>query len=119
MARARIQFKTDKTANWSDSFTPLAGELCIFSDYEETEKTNHLGNKIYRQNIKIGTGNKSLNDISFLGNEYISSEQIDSLFGSLSSKLGNFKLGHSVLISTNKATSSKLEEGQLNYMVLA
>lgn len=80
MAKTRIQFKTDKTANWSDSFAPLAGELCIFSDYEETEKTNHLGNKIYRPNIKIGKENKVLSELSFLRNESIFLPDIYALF---------------------------------------
>lgn len=102
MAKARILFKTDKTANWDKTFKPLAGELCIFSDYEETDKINHLGHKIYRQNIKIGTGNKSLFELSFLGNNAIEEFEIKTLFG----------------IGEN-ATSSKLGEGQLGYMILA
>ena len=102
MAKARIQFKTDKTANWDETFQPLAGELCIFSDYEDTGKVNHLGNKIYRPNIKIGAENKSLSEILFLGNDAIKESEIKSLFG----------------IGEN-ATSSKLGEGQLGYMILA
>ena len=102
MARTRIQFKTDKTANWSDSFTPLAGELCIFSDYEDTGKINHLGNKIYKPSIKIGAGNKSLSKLLFLNNDIIKDFEIKFLFG----------------INEN-ATSSKLEVGQLDYMLLA
>lgn len=102
MAKTRVLFKTDKTANWNETFQPLAGELCIFSDYEDIGKTNHLGNKIYRPNVKIGTGNKTLPELSFLGNNAIEDFEIRSLFG----------------IGEN-ATSSKLGEGQLGYMVLA
>jgi hypothetical protein len=102
MAKARILFKTDKTANWDKTFKPLAGELCVFSDYEDTGKTNHLGNKIYRPNAKIGTGNKSLPELSFLGNNAIEDFEIKLLFG----------------INEN-TTSSKLGEGRLGYMVLA
>lgn len=119
MAKTRIQFKTDETANWDETFQPLAGELCVFSDYEDTGDINHLGNKIYRPNIKIGTGNKSLNNISFLGNNYISFEQIENLFGGFSSKLGEFRLGYSILQQAEGATSSILEEGRLDYMILA
>lgn len=99
MAKTRIQFKTDKTANWSDSFTPLAGELCIFSDYEETEKINHLGNKIYKPSIKIGTGNKTLFNLSFFNNTAIEDSFIQSLFD-------------------KNASSSALEEGRLGFMIL-
>lgn len=101
MAKTRIQFKTDKTANWNETFQPLAGELCVFSDYEDTGKTNHLGNKIYRPNVKIGTGNKSLLELSFLGNNAIKESEIKALFGvnenATSSKLGKGQLGHMVL----------------------
>ena len=100
MAKTRIQFKTDKTANWNGTFQPLAGELCIFSDYEETEKTNHLGNKIYKQNIKIGTGNKTLSRLSFFGNTAIEDSFIQGLFD-------------------ENASSSALEEGRLEFMILA
>lgn len=102
MAKTRIQFKIDKIANWDESFQPLAGELCIFSDYEDTGKVNHLGNKIYKPSIKIGAGNKSLSELLFLNNDIIKDSEIRSLFG----------------IGEN-ATSSKLEEGQLGYMILA
>lgn len=102
MAKTRILFKTDKIANWDKTFQPLAGELCVFSDYEDTGKTNHLGNKIYRPNAKIGTGNKSLIELSFLGNNAIEDCEIRALFG----------------VGEN-ATSSKLGEGQLGYMILA
>ena len=99
MAKTRIQFKTNKTANWSDSFTPLAGELCVFSDYEDTGKTNHLGNKIYRQNIKVGTGNQALSNLSFFGNTAIEDSFIQGLFD-------------------ENASSSALEEGRLEFMIL-
>lgn len=100
MAKTRVLFKTDKTANWNETFQPLAGELCVFSDYEDTGKTNHLGNKIYRQNIKIGTGNQALSNLSFFGNTAIEDSLIQALFSS-------------------NATSSVLGEGKLDYMILA
>ena len=102
MVKTRILFKTDKTANWNETFQPLAGELCIFSDYEDIGKTNHLGNKIYKPSIKIGTGNKSLSELLFLKNDIIKDSEIKYLFG----------------IGEN-ATSSRLGEGQLGYMILA
>lgn len=102
MAKVRIQFKTDKTANWNETFQPLAGELCIFSDYEDIGEINHLGNKIYKPNVKIGAGNKPLSELLFLNNGAIKDSEIRSLFG----------------IGEN-ATSSKLGEGQLGYMILA
>lgn len=83
MTKTRIQFKTDKTANWNETFQPLAGELCIFSDYEDTGKTNHLGNKIYRPNIKIGSDNKTLSNLLFLGNDSIEEASIRALFSSI------------------------------------
>lgn len=99
MAKVRVQFKTDKTANWDETFQPLAGELCIFSDYEDIGEKNHLGNKIYKPNIKIGTGNKTLSDLSFLNNAAIEDFFIQSLFD-------------------KNASSSALEEGRLGSMIL-
>ena len=102
MAKTRIQFLTGKTTEWIDSFIPYPGELCIFSDYENTGKINHLGNKIYSSNIKIGTGNTSLAKLSYLRNEAISANQIKSLFGIIeesetTSVLGTAKLGYALL----------------------
>lgn len=99
MAKTRILFKTDKTANWDKTFQPLAGELCVFSDYEDTGKTNHLGNKIYKPSIKIGTGNKTLSNLSFFNNTAIEDSFIQSLFD-------------------KNASSSALEEGRLGFMIL-
>ena len=100
MTKTKIKFKTDRIANWSDSFTPLAGELCIFSDYEETEKINHLGNKIYKPGIKVGTGNKTLSNLPFNNNTAIENSLIQALF-------------------TSNATSPILGEGKLNSIILA
>lgn len=80
MIKTRIQFKIDKTENWNESFQPLAGELCIFSDYEDTKNKNHLGNKIYKSNIKIGSGNKALSNLLFLFEEGIEEASIRDLF---------------------------------------
>jgi hypothetical protein len=101
MAKVRIQFKTDKTADWLDSFEPLAGELCIFSDYEDTGIVNHLGNEIYKPRIKVGTGNQALSSLLFssLSKEKIEENDIRSLFENMnkSSMLGKGLLGSMVL----------------------
>jgi hypothetical protein len=99
MVKTRIQFKIDKTANWDESFQPLAGELCIFSDYEDTKKENHLGNKIYKPNIKIGSDNKTLSNLLFLFEEGIEEASIRDLFtiSKTTAELGKAKLGSMIL----------------------
>lgn len=99
MSKTRIQFKTDTVENWDDSFSPLEGELCIFSNYSDTGLINHLGNKIYRPNIKIGTKNKKILDLPFLSNSYITEEEIQNLFKSDDTTpiLGTMKLNSAIL----------------------
>ena len=63
MVKTRIQFKTDTASNWENietSFEGLPGEILVYSNYEDTGRVNHLGNKIYIPNIKIGKENKKL-----------------------------------------------------------
>lgn len=104
MVKTRIQFKTDTVSNWENietSFEGLPGEILVYSDYEDTGRVNHLGNKIYSPNIKIGKENKKLVSLPFLNNEAISNNQIEVLF------------------NTSTSTAPTLDSLILDYAVLA
>ena len=100
MAKARVLFKTDTVSNWEEveeTFSPLKGELCIYSDISETNRVNSKGNKIYNSGIKIGLGNNiKLKSLPFLQEDYITEAQIRALGNSFSA-LGSFTLGKSAL----------------------
>ena len=75
--KTRILLKTDTTANWdkaADSFIPKEGEVCIYSDRIQ------LDDGSYVPGIKVGDGTSYINELEFMGDEYISNEEIDSLF---------------------------------------
>ena len=104
MIKTRILFKTDTVSNWENietSFEGLPGEILVYSDYEDTGRVNHLGNKIYSPSIKIGKENKKLINIPFLNNEAISNTEIEILF------------------NTNINTTPALDSLILNYAILA
>ena len=75
--KTRILLKTDTTANWNkaaNSFIPKAGEVCIYSDRFQLEDGTYV------PGIKVGDGSSYINELEFMGEEYISEEEIDSLF---------------------------------------
>ena len=59
---ARIKAKIDTTASWNlvgGSFTPLKGEVIIYSDYQTVDGKVIAG-------IKVGTGNAYVGDLPFV-----------------------------------------------------
>lgn len=75
--KTRILLKTDTTANWekaANSFIPRAGEVCVYSDRFQLEDGTYV------PGIKVGDGSSYINELEFIGEEYISEEEIDSLF---------------------------------------
>lgn len=59
---ARLKVKMDTTAAWTlvgGSFTPLKGEIIVYSDYQTVDGTVIPG-------IKIGTGNAYVGDLPFV-----------------------------------------------------
>lgn len=75
--KTRILLKIDTTANWEkakNSFIPKAGEVCIYSDRFQLEDGTYV------PGIKVGDGSSYINELEFMGEEYISEEEIDSLF---------------------------------------
>ena len=103
--KSRVIFKTDTKENWEVQeyvFSSLKGQLYFYSDYTDTGKVNSKGNKIYIPQLKIGDGISKVSDLSFIGNNYITFEQIDALLSTSSSSdssvlgvgiLGSFTLG--------------------------
>ena len=74
--KSRILLKTDTTENWekATNFIPKKGEICIYSDRFQ------LKDGSYVPDIKVGDGTSYINELEFIGNEYISNKEIDSLF---------------------------------------
>ena len=75
--KTRILLKTDTTTNWekaANSFIPRAGEVCVYSDRFQLEDGTYV------PGIKVGDGSSYINELEFIGEEYISEEEIDSLF---------------------------------------
>ena len=70
---ARIQLKRDTTENWNNArdFIPLAGEVIVYTDYEtKTYTVQEYGETVTKTvnipNIKIGTGNAYVQDLTFV-----------------------------------------------------
>lgn len=75
--KTRILLKTDTTANWekaANSFIPKEGEVCIYSDRIQLEDGTYV------PGIKVGDGSSYIHELEFMGDDYISNEEIDSLF---------------------------------------
>ena len=86
MIQARILLKTDLIENWENStFSPLLGEFCVY-----------LNNQNAVAGIKIGNGTQKANLLPFIRDEYITANQINSLFQK-DSTLDNFVLDSSIL----------------------
>ena len=69
----RIQLKRDTTQHWNEArgFIPLPGEVIIYEDYEtKTYTVEEYGETVTKTvnipNIKIGTGNAYVQDLSFV-----------------------------------------------------
>lgn len=75
--KTRILLKTDTTANWekaANSFIPKEGEVCIYSDRFQLEDGTYV------PGIKVGDGSSYINELEFMGDDYISNEEIDEIF---------------------------------------
>lgn len=96
MIKTRIAFKVDTIENWNN-FQPELGEVCIYSDAIDCHRKDSKGNDVYMPKFKIGTGDKDVSQLSFVGGVPISESVINSIIGVTSSHLGSFTLGTSVL----------------------
>ena len=86
MIQARILLKTDLIENWENStFSPLLGELCVYLNNQNTVAGIKIGNSIQKASL-----------LPFIRDEYISANQINSLFQK-GSTLDNFILDSSIL----------------------
>ena len=76
--KSRVLLKTDTTANWekATNFIPKVGEVCIYSDRFQ------LDDGTYVPGIKVGDGTSYISELEFMGDDYISNEEIDEILGS-------------------------------------
>lgn len=76
--KSRVLLKTDTTANWekATNFIPKVGEVCIYSDRFQ------LDDGTYVPGIKVGDGTSYISELEFMGDEYITNEEIDEILGS-------------------------------------
>ena len=81
--KSRVLLKTGTTSDWQkaaeNDFTPLAGEVCVYLDRFKREEN---GVQIDVPGIKIGDGSSIIGELPFVGDEYITNEQIDEILGS-------------------------------------
>lgn len=78
--KSRILLKTDTMINWdkaANSFIPKPGEICIYLDRIQ------LDDGTYIPGIKVGDGMSYINELEFMSEDYISNEEIDSLFAKI------------------------------------
>ena len=75
--KSRILLKTDTTLNWdkATNFIPKKGEICIYSDRFQ------LDDGSYVPGIKVGDGSSYIHELEFMGDEYISNEEINEILG--------------------------------------
>lgn len=84
--KSRILLKTGTTSDWEtaserSNFTPLLGEVCIYTDafaYQDGES------EYYIPGVKIGDGTTGIEALPFINNARISKSDIDALFTSQS-----------------------------------
>lgn len=75
--KARVLLKSDTVENWekaSNSFIPKEGEVCIYLDKTILEDGTYI------PGIKVGDGTSFINELEFLGNDYITNVDIEALF---------------------------------------
>lgn len=77
--KTRILLKTDTTANWEEAinFIPQKGEVCIYSDRFQLEDGSYV------PDIKVGDGTSSINELKFIGENYVSNSEMDELYEAL------------------------------------
>jgi hypothetical protein len=79
--KTRILLKTGTKEDWNKAtnFTPLLGEVCIYTDrfavYKEDGTLDY-----YVPGIKVGDGITNVNKLLYIGDEYITNTEIDSVF---------------------------------------
>ena len=73
--KTRILLKTDTSANWekaakaTNPFIPKLGEICIYSDRFQLEDGTWV------PGIKVGDGSSNIEELEFMGEEYISEDR--------------------------------------------
>ena len=79
--KSRILLKTDITENWNKAtnFIPQLGEVCIYSD--RIKKAGSSGEIVYIPGIKVGDGVSYVGELEFIGEAYITKDQIDQILG--------------------------------------
>ena len=121
--KAKILFKIDSVENWNiieDSFQTSPGELYFYENARDTGRINHAGQKIFKPSLKIGNG-ASLKNLTFWGENYITTKQIDEIFSSIkqSGVLGLNTLSAFYLGRANSASiDDPLKEEALDEFIL-
>lgn len=80
--KTRILLKTGTKEDWekATNFSPLLGEVCIYTDRTPVYKEDGITIDYYIPGIKIGDGETNINDLLFINDEYITNAEIDDLF---------------------------------------
>lgn len=105
---SRILLKADITENWESkkSFVPLKGEICIYLD--KTKSINGETIEYCSPRLKIGDGILSLEELEFVGVDYLEySNNIDSINTEISKKVDK---QDGKVLSTNDFTDALLSK---------
>ena len=84
--QSRVLLKTGTCNDWEvatikSNFTPLLGEICVYTDKTPVFKEGSEEIDYYIPGIKIGDGVKNINDLPFAEEEAISKNTISEITG--------------------------------------
>lgn len=82
--KSRVLLKTGTTSDWNlaaenSNFTPLKGEMCIYTDRIPIYEEDLTNPSYYIPGIKIGDGKTNIRYLPFITDDYISNQQIDEI----------------------------------------
>lgn len=113
--KARILLKTANTAEWQESnLTPLLGEMCIYTDHYTKGEGN---NAISYPGIKIGDGNKNINQLPFITGDHPSTDDFEALKAFFTITDSSATFNGTATKATNVTTTSKTSSTTSIYIV--
>ena len=113
--KARILLKTANTAEWQESdLTPLLGEMCIYTDHYTKGEGDSA---ISYPGIKIGDGNKNINQLPFITGDHPSTDDFEALKAFFTITDSSATFNGTAKKATNVKTTSKTSSTNFIYIV--
>lgn len=84
--KSRVLLKTGTISDWNiaaenSNFTPLPGEVCVYTDRYPVYKENGTEIDYYVPGIKIGNGSTNIRELPFVEDESISNSEVSRICG--------------------------------------